>query len=164
MADLPLTTKSAEQLHDNQRRAVVLIVDDDPDVCEVIAASLTEGDFQIECASSAEEALQRLATGRIDLALIDLLLPDRPGVEVAKRFAAGGAAVIIMSGALDAEDRIAGTGFKILRKPFRLKTLVAMVRDRGEDCLTTAPSGEAPLQFPEPECGGRTPDGPATVR
>jgi hypothetical protein len=82
-----------------------------------------------------------------------LLLPGRPGVEVAKCFAADGAAVIIMSGALDAEERLAGTGFKLLRKPFRLKTLVAMVRDRCEDCLTTTPSGEAPLPSPEPECG-----------
>jgi DNA-binding response OmpR family regulator len=134
MANLSDTTVSndfAEQLYDEQQqpRTVVLIVDDDPDVCEVIAASLTETDFRIECAYSGEEALQRLATGRIDLALIDLLLPGEPGVEVARRFAADGPAVIIMSGALDAEERLAGTGFKLLRKPFRLKTLVGMVRD-----------------------------------
>jgi DNA-binding response OmpR family regulator len=136
MANLPSTTVSknfAEQSYDYQCQAVVLIVDDDSDVCEVIAASLTARDFRIECAYSAEEALQRLATGRIDLALIDLLLPGGPGVEVAKRFAADGAAVIMMSGALDAEERLAGTEFKLLRKPFRLKTLVAMVRDKCED-------------------------------
>jgi hypothetical protein len=34
-----------------------------------------------------------------------------------------------MSGALDAEERLAGAGFKLLRKPFRLKALVGMVRD-----------------------------------
>jgi DNA-binding response OmpR family regulator len=56
-------------------------------------------------------------------------LPGTPGVEVAERFAAEGVAVIMMSGALDAEERLAATGFKFLRKPFRLKALVAMVRD-----------------------------------
>jgi DNA-binding response OmpR family regulator len=121
----------AEQVcHEQQtEQAMVLIVDDNADVCEVISAFLTEEDFRIECAYSAQEALQRLATGRVDLALIDLLLPGGSGVEVAERFAANGAAVIIMSGALDAEERLAESGFKLLRKPFRLKTLGEMVRD-----------------------------------
>jgi CheY-like chemotaxis protein len=119
----------AEQLHDERSGAVMLVVDDNPDICEVIVSSFAETDFRIECAYSAEEALRRLASDRIDLALIDLLMPGRPGVEVAKRFAAGGAAVIVMSGALDAEERLVGTGFKLLRKPFRLKTLVETVHD-----------------------------------
>jgi CheY-like chemotaxis protein len=121
-----------EQLHEGQQngQAAVLIVDDDRDVCEVIGEALTGNDFRIECAYSAEEALRKVAAGGIDLALIDLLLPGGPGIELGKRFAAEGAAIIMMSGAVDAEERLAGTGFKLLRKPFRLQTLVEMVRDR----------------------------------
>jgi DNA-binding response OmpR family regulator len=114
---------------EQQPRATVLIVDDDPDVCAVIMASLSQRGFRVECAHSAADALQTLATGRIDVALVDLLLSGGSGVEIAKRFAAGGASVIIMSGALDAEERLAGTGFKLLQKPFRLKTLIGMLRD-----------------------------------
>jgi DNA-binding response OmpR family regulator len=142
----------ARPLYDEEQkpRPVVLIVDDDPDVCGVIVASLAQKDFRIECAYSAEEALQRLATGRIDVALIDLLLPGGPGVEVAKRFAANGASVIIMSGALDAEERLAGTGFKLLRKPFRLKTLVGMVRGSLCGPSDLRPSAARSRQQPEP--------------
>jgi DNA-binding response OmpR family regulator len=129
----------AEQSHDDRQepRAVVLIVDDDRDVCAVMAASLSKRDLRIECAHSAEEAVERLASGRIDLAVIDLLLPGGSGVELAKRFAAKGAAVIITSGALDAEERLAGNGFRLLRKPFRLKTLVEMVRQSVRGCAST---------------------------
>src|SRR5437868_10000816 len=103
MANLPLEISQSMYDEPQEAPAVILIVDDEPAVCEVIAASL-DGDFRVECAYSAEEALQSLATRRIDLALIDWLLPDRPGIEVAQRFVADGAQVIIMSGALDAED------------------------------------------------------------
>jgi DNA-binding response OmpR family regulator len=125
--DEAFAKRSSDQ--EQKPRAIVLIVDDDPDVCAVMMAALSQRGFRVECAHSGEDALQTLATGRIDVALIDLLLPGGSGVEIAKRFAADGASVIVMSGALDAEERLAGTGFKLLQKPFRLKTLVGMVRD-----------------------------------
>jgi DNA-binding response OmpR family regulator len=127
----------------------VLIVDDDPDVCAVMVASLAQKGFRVECVQSAEEALQRLTKGRIDLALIDLLLPGGPGLEIARRFADNGASVIVMSGALDAEERLAGSGFKLLAKPFRLKTLVAIVRD--SVCGTSGLRPPAASSQPQPE-------------
>jgi DNA-binding response OmpR family regulator len=138
MADLPhigapqpavVANGIAERAGDDRRRPVVLIVDDNSDLCEVVTTSLAEQDFRIECAYSADEALRMVGRERIDLALIDLVLPGAPGTEVAERLAAHGAAVIMMSGALDAEERLAGTGFELLRKPFRLKTLLAMICD-----------------------------------
>ena len=100
----------------------ILIVDDNLEVCEVMQAALIEQGYDVTCAASCQEAHQVLQRQPVDLALVDLLMPGTPGVVVAQEVAASGAAVVLMTGALDEElpDHLK---FTVLRKPFRLEVL-----------------------------------------
>jgi signal transduction histidine kinase/FixJ family two-component response regulator len=62
-------------------RAAVLVVDDDADLRDWIAAELTNRDFSVERASSGRMALEVQSRRRFDLALIDLRMPGMDGIE-----------------------------------------------------------------------------------
>ena len=105
----------------------VLVVDDDLDVCEVVSAHLNTFGYRVECASKVDEALSRIARNRPDLALIDLMLPRTDGIELGEIAAKLGIRVVIMSGALDGEERAAVSHFPFLQKPFRAEQLRAVL-------------------------------------
>ena len=60
----------------------ILIVDDEPRMCQSVRELLAGQGFQLETAGSGREALRRLAEGGYDLVLLDLVLPDVGGQEV----------------------------------------------------------------------------------
>jgi diguanylate cyclase (GGDEF)-like protein len=61
---------------------VVLVVDDDPDICRLLQVWLSEAGYRVEVAQSGPGALQRIAEGDIDVALVDILMPEISGLEV----------------------------------------------------------------------------------
>jgi signal transduction histidine kinase/CheY-like chemotaxis protein len=63
----------------------VLIVDDEPDVAELIADQLAPLDVQSSIAASGEEAIQRLRDERFDAVTLDILMPGMDGLEVLRR-------------------------------------------------------------------------------
>src|ERR1039458_6414942 len=60
----------------------VLILDDEPVIRDVLGSVLAKAGFVTREAATAAEGLERLAKEPIDLLLLDLMLPDRPGLEV----------------------------------------------------------------------------------
>ena len=78
-------------------RSHILIVEDDPLVVEVMVASL-ESDYHVSSVNTVAAALAFLRMSRVDVALIDKILPDGRGTEVAWLAGNIGAAVIEMSG------------------------------------------------------------------
>ena len=65
--------------------ATVLVIDDDPMVCDLIHEILSEENFQIRMANNGVEALADLEKHRPDLILLDLMMPEMDGFEVARR-------------------------------------------------------------------------------
>lgn len=63
----------------------VLVVDDEPDNARMLAEVLSDEGYKVDVANSGEAALQRWATGRYDAALLDGLMPDMSGWELARR-------------------------------------------------------------------------------
>lgn len=61
----------------------VLIVDDEPELLELMNEILTDHDYQVYCAESAERALDIMETEQIDLLLSDIIMPDMDGYELA---------------------------------------------------------------------------------
>lgn len=59
----------------------VLLVDDNPYVCESVSAWLEDDGFDVRTAAGGAEALQALASAPIDVAMVDLALPDMNGEE-----------------------------------------------------------------------------------
>ncbi len=61
----------------------ILVIDDEADIRESLEALLTyEGDYLVEMAVNATEGLKKLESGNYDLVLLDLMMPDRSGMEV----------------------------------------------------------------------------------
>jgi two-component system phosphate regulon response regulator PhoB len=113
--------------------ATVLIVDDEPDIREVIRYALEEGGFQVLEAGHADEA-RKLIAEKPDLVLLDWMLPGRSGLELAaqlKQSAKTRAMPIIMISARgQEEDRCKGldTGADdYISKPFSPRAMVARV-------------------------------------
>lgn len=59
----------------------ILIVDDDPDILEFVKYNLEREDFKVDVAASGNEALKKVKSGKPDLILLDVMLPDMDGVE-----------------------------------------------------------------------------------
>jgi len=111
----------------------VLVVDDEPNIADVISMALRYQGFEVATAATGAEALAAVRTFRPQLMLLDVMLPDMEGFEVARRLGAERARVpIIFLTARDAtEDKVRGLtvgGDDYVTKPFSLEELVARVR------------------------------------
>jgi CheY-like chemotaxis protein len=62
--------------------STILIVDDDEAICELITENLTEDGYTCDIASTAYEALNKLQNHCFDIALLDIKLPDKSGMEL----------------------------------------------------------------------------------
>ena len=111
----------------------VLVVDDEPNIVDVIAMALKFQGFAVESAGTGQEAITQVAEFKPDLIVLDVMLPDMEGFDVAKRLGAARSRVpIIFLTARDAtDDKIRGLtlgGDDYVTKPFSLEELVARIR------------------------------------
>ncbi len=110
----------------------ILVVDDEPYITDLLSTALRYEGFKVDVATTGSEALQQARSGRPDLVLLDVMLPDMQGTEVCRRLRDIGDAVpVVFLTARDAtEDKVAGLtmGDDYVTKPFSLDELVARVR------------------------------------
>src|ERR1700733_11899733 len=67
---------------ENPSRGRILVIDDEPDIRESLEALLSSENYRVDLAFNAEEGLKKLETSAYDLVLVDLMMPDRSGMEV----------------------------------------------------------------------------------
>jgi two-component system OmpR family response regulator len=111
----------------------VLVVDDEPNIVDVIAMALRYQGFEVESAGTGAAALAAVAGFRPDIIVLDVMLPDMEGFDVAERLGAQRARVpIVFLTARDAtQDKIRGLtlgGDDYVTKPFSLEELIARIR------------------------------------
>ena len=111
----------------------ILVVDDEPNIVDVISMALRFQGFEVESAGTGAAALSAVSTFRPDLIVLDVMLPDMEGFDVAQRLGAQRNRVpIIFLTARDAtEDKIRGLtlgGDDYVTKPFSLEELTARIR------------------------------------
>src|SRR5580692_10994467 len=63
-------------------RGRILVIDDEPDIREGLEALLTGENYRVELAANATEGLKRLEQSTFDLVLLDLMMPDKSGMQV----------------------------------------------------------------------------------
>ena len=124
---LILMTAAAPETHR------VLVVDDEPNIVDVISMALRYQGFDVASAGTGAEALSQVGEFRPQLIVLDVMLPDMEGFEVARRMGAQRTKVpIIFLTARDTqEDKIRGLttgGDDYVTKPFSLEELVARIR------------------------------------
>src|SRR3954471_5264444 len=111
----------------------ILVVDDEPNIVDVIAMALRYQGFEVESAGTGGDALAQVKAFRPHLMVLDVMLPDMEGFDVAERLGAQRAEVpIIFLTARDStEDKLRGLttgGDDYVTKPFSLEELVARIR------------------------------------
>ena len=111
----------------------VLVVDDEPNIVDVISMALRYEGFEVAAAGTGADALAQVEAFRPNLMVLDVMLPDMEGFEVAQRLGAERAGVpIVFLTARDATaDKIRGLttgGDDYVTKPFSLEELVARIR------------------------------------
>ena len=111
----------------------ILVVDDEPSIVDAVATALRYEGFEVLEARSGREGLTLAQTDHPDLIVLDVMLPDIDGLEVARRVRADGLEIpVLFLSARDAlEDKIAGFsagGDDYVTKPFSLAEIVVRVR------------------------------------
>lgn len=121
----------------------IALLDDDPEIRDLLAEALQAAGMQVTTYARADAFEAALRQSTPDVCLVDLGLPDRDGLAVVSRLALeGGAAIIIISGRGQVQDRITGLELgadDYVVKPFEPAEVVARVRAR----LRKAPAAPA---------------------
>ncbi|MDP4506039.1 response regulator transcription factor [Nonomuraea turcica] len=110
----------------------LLIVEDDPNILELLAASLRFAGFDVTTAKSGLDAVAAVQRHRPDLVVLDVMLPDLDGFEIVKRMRGGGVhtPVVFLTARDETEDKIRGLtigGDDYVTKPFSLEEVVARI-------------------------------------
>ncbi len=111
--------------------ATVLVVDDDPDLRRVLAASLEVLGYAVVEAEDGPSGLAMLRAHAPDLAIVDFAMPGMTGAEVARaaRVLRPDLPIVFASGYADTDAilDVAGPSARLLRKPFRVDELQSAV-------------------------------------
>ena len=112
----------------------VLVVDDEPDICALVAYHLAKAGFRVSTASTGPEALASAREEQPALVVLDLMLPGLSGYEVLSHMRADegtrDVAVLMLTARREEEDRIRGLSLgadDYLTKPFSPQELVLRV-------------------------------------
>src|SRR5947209_14556702 len=112
--------------------ATILLVDDEDAVQKLLTYPLEREGFRVMQARDGEEVLQRFGTERVDLVVLDLMLPKLDGLEVCRRLRAQSTVPIIMLTARDDElDKVVGLELgadDYITKPFSIREFRSRVR------------------------------------
>ena len=110
----------------------ILVVDDEKEIADLLEIYLISDGFQVLKAYSAKEGLRILEEKKIDLVLLDVMMPDMDGIAMCRRIRETGSAVpiLMLTARSDIEDRIQGLNAGAdyyLTKPFDSRELLACV-------------------------------------
>jgi two-component system OmpR family response regulator len=113
-------------------QARVLVVDDEENITDLVATALRYAGFDVETAISGRKAQETVGSFRPHLVILDVMLPDVDGFEIARRLVSAGEKVpILFLTARDGtDDKIRGLtlgGDDYVTKPFSLDELIARV-------------------------------------
>ena len=118
---------------DSDQIPQVLVVDDEPNIRELVQVALKFHGCSVTTAATGRETLRHAEASRPDLIVLDVMLPDMDGFEVCRRLRAAGneVPVIFLTARDTSSDTVTGLalgGDDYVTKPFSVEALVARVR------------------------------------
>ena len=113
--------------------ARLLVVDDEPNIRELLSASLRYAGFEVATAADGQQALTAARANRPDLLVLDVMMPGVDGFEVVRRLRSEGVQcpVLFLTARDAAEDKVSGLtlgGDDYVTKPFSLDEVLARIR------------------------------------
>jgi two-component system, OmpR family, phosphate regulon response regulator PhoB len=131
----------------------ILVVDDEPDLVELIRFNLASAGFRVEVATSGSAALASLRRSPPDLMVLDLMLPDIDGTELCRRVRAdrdlSPLPIIMLTAKAEEVDRIVGLELgadDYVTKPFSTRELALRVKAVLRRRTQEGEGGEVPLE------------------
>ncbi|MDP3694309.1 response regulator [Bradyrhizobium sp.] len=132
----------------------ILIVDDHREIRDLVSRALAKEGFRVSTAADGRAMQKVLSAGRIDLILLDLMLPGEDGLSLCRKLRAESSVPIIMLTAKGEEvDRIIGLEMgadDYLPKPFGSRELIARIRAvlrRSHESIFREASGQRPRSY-----------------
>jgi two-component system, OmpR family, response regulator len=119
--------------HEAAEKVRVLVVDDEPNIVDVISMALRFEGFAVDSAGTGADAIAAVGAHKPAVIVLDVMLPDIDGFEVARRMAGArtGVPIIFLTARDATEDVVHGLtlgGDDYMTKPFSLEELVARIR------------------------------------
>jgi len=115
-----------------ERTPHILVVDDDREICALVSQFLSKHSLRVSTARDGVEMMRALENSRIDLVVLDLMLPGEDGLSLCRKLRAQGTIPVVMLTAMSEEiDRILGLEMgadDYLAKPFNPRELLARIR------------------------------------
>src|SRR5690348_15611612 len=106
----------------------ILVVDDEPALREVFGAALTESGYRVDVAADGRSCRALLSANRYDLAILDAVLPDEPGIALGKLAHSYGSRIIFMTAADAQSEQFEGAD-RVLQKPFHIAEFLDTVEE-----------------------------------
>ena len=114
-----------------ERRTKALLVEDDPNIVDLIRSNLTVRGFDTCVSADGSRALQLLETEAPDIVLLDLMLPDADGFDLCRQMRErSGVGIIVVSARGGQHDKVAALNFgadDYMTKPFGIEELLARI-------------------------------------
>ncbi|HEX6681569.1 MAG TPA: response regulator transcription factor [Candidatus Limnocylindrales bacterium] len=136
--------------------AKVLVVDDEPNICALLSATLRLVEFEVQVAHGGREALAAAEQFQPDLVVLDVMLPDLDGFEVARKLRDKGQTtpVLFLTARHAVEDRISGLTVgadDYVTKPFSLEEVVLRIRAILRRARMAEPTDDGVLRYADLE-------------
>lgn len=113
----------------------ILIVEDDKEIARVLRAYLEQADFQVHVAHNGQSAIALLANENLDLVILDLMLPDKDGLDITRSIRSqprlSHLYILMLTARVEDADKILGLEMgadDYVTKPFNPREIVARVR------------------------------------
>jgi two-component system response regulator VicR len=129
----------------------ILVVDDEKPIADILKFNLQKEGYDVYCAYDGEEAVNKVEEVRPDLILLDIMLPQRDGMEVCREVRKKYEMPIIMLTAKDSEiDKVLGLELgadDYVTKPFSTRELIARVKANLRRHQQKSPDAEEPTEI-----------------
>jgi PAS domain S-box-containing protein len=135
--DVQPTQEKSEQRYHHQTGNRLLVIEDDPEVAELLATILRSNNYRVDMAATGEAALERIALYAYQLITVDLKLPDTDGLQLIRQLRSDASTqrlpIIVISANLDAEEFSSRNdpwfaGIQWLQKPQTAESIIAAVK------------------------------------
>jgi DNA-binding response OmpR family regulator len=110
----------------------ILIIEDDPAVAEGLKAAIMQEHYEVILESTGERGFKKAKEEMIDLIILDLILPDRDGIDICRSLRKDGVniPILMLTGKKEEIDKVVGLEIgadDYMTKPFSIKELIARI-------------------------------------
>ena len=123
------------------KKPVILIVDDEPDICEMLAKILSKEGYEVKITTNGKGTLKEVTNGKVDIVLLDIIMPEQDGIETLRQIKAIRPQIpVIMFTAYVSmstiRDAMRFGAYDYIAKPFDLESIKKVIKKRlKEQCI-----------------------------